>query len=123
MTDDYHRSDGGESAARSPLGVERAPVTPDIDTVFEVLADDQRREICLTLMGLETDIVEVPDLVDVLADGDTDRERLRIALHHRHLPKLADTGIIEYDARSSTARYWGQPTVEKWAEHIEHVDS
>nr|WP_139328936.1 hypothetical protein [Haladaptatus litoreus] len=33
------------------------------------------------------------------------RDRIAIALHHSHLPKLADFGIIEYDMESKTTRY------------------
>lgn len=123
MNDDYGSSrDSGLSQTTDPLGAERAPMTPRIETVFEVLADDERRDVCLYLMRLDTNAVCVEDLVEILADRDTDRERLALDLHHRHLPKLADAGIIEYDSRSNTVRYWGQPTVEKWAEHVNAVD-
>lgn len=37
------------------------------------------------------------------------RETIRISLHHVDLPKLDATGVLEYDPRSTTARYWGQP--------------
>jgi len=82
----------------------------------------ERRQICLFLMRSDQSVVTVDNLVEILADEDDDRERLAIDLHHRHLPKLSDAGIVEYDARSNTTRYWGQPTVEKWAEHVQSVD-
>ncbi|WP_428222012.1 DUF7344 domain-containing protein [Halorientalis brevis] len=87
-----------------------------------MLADVDRRRICLYLMRSDQTVVTVDDLVEILADEDDDQERLAIDLHHRHLPKLADAGIVEYDARSNTTRYWGQPTVEKWAEHVQSID-
>ncbi|MFD1586851.1 hypothetical protein ACFR9U_07640 [Halorientalis brevis] len=123
MNDDHQPHRGSAPpAADNPLGTRRAPVTPEIDTVFELLADVDRRRICLYLMRSDQTVVTVDDLVEILADEDDDQERLAIDLHHRHLPKLADAGIVEYDARSNTTRYWGQPTVEKWAEHVQSID-
>jgi hypothetical protein len=39
-----------------------------------------------------------------------------------HLPRLDAAGVVDYDDRSDTVRYWGQPTVEKWLEHVTEVD-
>lgn len=125
MRDDHQseRSVGCPNAT-NPLGTNRAAVTPPIDDVFELLSNDCRRRACLFLRRAGVEVATLQDLVDALAPnaGDEERERLAINLHHRHLPKLDDAGIVDYDPRSNTARYWGQPTVEKWAEHVEAVD-
>lgn len=42
-----------------------------------------------------------------------DRETVRIRMHHSTLPKLADGGFIDYDARSGTVRYRERPDVER----------
>jgi len=56
------------------------------------------------------------DLADRVAeresDGD-DCETVAIALHHVHLPKLAEGGVIDYDPRSETVRYCGRPDRER----------
>ncbi|WP_336000022.1 DUF7344 domain-containing protein [Halorientalis halophila] len=125
MRDD-HQSEGtvGSPNVTNPLGTNRAAVTPPIDEVFELLSDSRRRRVCLYLRRSGVEVTELSDLIDALASEDdaVDRDRLAIDLHHRHLPKLDDAGIVDYDPRSHTARYWGQPTVEKWAEHVEAVD-
>ena len=125
MRDDHQpeRSVGSPNAT-NPLGTNRAAVTPPIDDVFELLSNHCRRRVCLFLRRAGVEVATLQDLVDALAPnaGDEERERLAINLHHRHLPKLDDAGIVDYDPRSNTARYWGQPTVEKWAEHVEAVD-
>jgi len=125
MSDD-HISDRTppNSDGQNPIGSSRASVTPTIDDVFDLLANADRREVCLYLMDQEAGVVTVDRLVSALCDPDSEKDprRYGIDLHHRHLPKLADAGIIDYDSRSNTARYWGQPTVEKWAEHVEVVD-
>lgn len=35
-----------------------------------------------------------------------------ISLHHIHLPKLTEAGLIEYDICSGTVRYRGHPLLE-----------
>jgi len=125
MRDD-HQSDRsvGSPDGSNPLGTNRAVVTPSIDDVFDLLANDCRCRVCLFLRRADVEVATLSDLVDALASEATpeERDRLAINLHHRHLPKLDDAGIVDYDSRSNTARYWGQPTVEKWAEHVEAVD-
>ncbi len=52
----------------------------------------------------ETDgSVELATLAAAVAESADGRNRDRIALelHHNHLPKLADTGFVEYDHRAN----------------------
>lgn len=50
-------------------------------------------------------VVSLQDLAPVISDHRTESQR-RVAtrLNHVTLPKLADVGVIDYDARSNTAR-------------------
>ncbi|MFB6143039.1 MAG: hypothetical protein ABEJ30_06820 [Halorientalis sp.] len=121
MSDDTSPEGGNEQTVVGPVASERAPVTPAVDDVFDLLAHDRRRDVCLFLTRTDRSVVTVDELAAALA-VDADRERLAVDLHHRHLPKLAAAGVVDYDPRSTTARYWGQPTVEKWAEHAAHVE-
>ncbi|MFB6164138.1 MAG: hypothetical protein ABEJ31_03170 [Haloarculaceae archaeon] len=125
MSDDHSPEQSGDPPdTANPLGTRRALVTPSIDAVFDLLANPERREVCVFLMSPGVTVATVEDIVEGIAPGATDRERERMAidLHHRHLPKLAEAGLIDYDPRSHTARYWGQPSVEKWAEHVRAVE-
>jgi hypothetical protein len=124
MRDDHQPEQSVESSGENPLGTNRAVVTPSIDDVFELLSNDCRRRICLFLCRAGIGVATLEDLVEALAPEATEaeRDRLAINLHHRHLPKLDEAGIVDYDPRSNTARYWGQPTVEKWAEHVQALD-
>lgn len=66
------------------------------DNAFEALAQEQRRTLLLDLLesnpqdtGLESGIIEQPP---------TDAEqRVQIAMYHTHLPKLEDSGYIEWN--------------------------
>lgn len=61
------------------------------DDLFDALADVQRRKLLLTL--LEHDPREDPS-VEIGALEDTSSSRV-VSLHHVHLPKLAEAGLIE----------------------------
>ncbi|WP_436344988.1 DUF7344 domain-containing protein [Natronorubrum sp. FCH18a] len=82
-----------------------------IDTSFDVLRNPSRRALCRYVMRTEADTVTPGTLVDYIADrapdtADRDLERRNLAteLRHVHLPKLADTGLIEYDRRDEVVR-------------------
>jgi hypothetical protein len=105
---------------------------PFIDAVFDALADWRRREVCLFFRETDVSTATVDELALVLAGcepsglGDPDgrtHEAFATELAETHLPRLDATGIVDYDDRSDTVRYWGQPTVEKWLEHVTEVDS
>lgn len=71
-------------------------------TMFSVLADPDRVEILSYLLDQPTPVT-IGELVDTLAEAngdsngensDTEREKITIALHHNHLPKLSESGVI-----------------------------
>lgn len=91
----------------SPDDVESNGVTErSIDAVFDLLAHDARRAAvaCLTSRNRP---VALADLAADVADRTSDRPRsersteavskIQTALHHVHLPKLADAGVVAYD--------------------------
>lgn len=69
----------------------------------------QYYEAVLKFFGTHsTAVATVDELAAAVSDrqGESRRE-IAIRLHHATLPKLAEAGLIDYDARSTTARYWG----------------
>ena len=85
-------------------------------TVYDVLSSAYRRQAMRHLVAGEDDVASVEDLVDALVDHDEsvdDRRHIAIKLHHVALPKLAEAGFIEYDARTQTARACEHPPT-KW---------
>lgn len=98
------------SETRSELDADVAAPTLDRATSFDILNNQHRRTI-ITLLA-ETPTLTRHELTTHLAATVTDnasqptsdqKRRLRIALHHNHLPQLADAGLIEYDADTVTA--------------------
>ncbi|MFH5844409.1 hypothetical protein [Haladaptatus sp. CMAA 1909] len=99
-----------------------ASADPSLDTIFDILSHSYRRQILFFLSRTEDDLATVADLVTYISEhesGDeTSTRRTRgdavsIALHHNHLPKLEDAGMVEFDTRSETIRYRAHPLVEK----------
>ena len=93
------------------------PPTDDdtLSAVHDVLASAYRRQVLRYLMAGEDDVASVEDLVDESVDHDEtadDRRQIAIKLHHVALPKLAEAGFIEYDARTQTARAFEHPPTE-----------
>lgn len=73
-----------------------------IDRILDVLADSVRRE---TIRYFETQteaaVMPLDELVAHLEDEvPHDPARVRLELHHLHLPKLDAFGWADYDARS-----------------------
>lgn len=85
----------------------------DTQTALELLRHEHRRAVVAILS--ETSPLSRPELTVRLAarvvDGETTsrlpdedtRRRLRLGLHHNHLPKLSEAGVVEYDDRQVTA--------------------
>lgn len=80
---------------------------PSPDIALGVLADEYRRLAAEALFGRDGPI-QIADLAAVVAEGiheessaDSERE-IATALHHTHLPKLADADLLDYDPESTT---------------------
>ena len=88
----------------------RNTVSPD--AVLSAVANDHRRAVLQALDRTDGGVMEVSALTDQVAervrDGeppdDDQRQRVRAALHHTHLPKLEACGMIGYDAETEQVR-------------------
>ena len=118
---------------RDPEGAESirsAGETPSLDLVFEVLSDRRRRYALYHLRESPESVATVSDVVGYICNQEAEsdesrtylRRSIRTTIQHVHLPKLADAGVIEYDARSETIRYRGQPSLDEWLEHAYYTE-
>lgn len=78
---------------------------PDLDEALQALASHYRRWILYVLMvrnvGTFPELVSLIQLLSNRANGkDVDETKIRVILQQIHLPKLADTGFIDYDSRN-----------------------
>ncbi|QSG01770.1 DUF7344 domain-containing protein [Natranaeroarchaeum sulfidigenes] len=89
----------------TPTESETAPT----EELFEAVASEPRQVALHTIAATEERPIELDHLagrvageVHVGGPTMTEAERVRIALHHNHLPKLEATGLIQYDADAKT---------------------
>lgn len=112
---------GGGGGDKKGVEVDSA----SLDTLFEVLADEKRR-LALQYLHTETNnVVSTEELADHLLESAPQAEnpdRVRSALHHKDLPKMADTALIDYDPRSETVRYYEDPVVDDLLEYISDLE-
>ena len=76
------------------------------NTLFDVLADSRRR-YALYYLSRKVGAVALTDLTEQIAMWEEaltrDRcERILTGLHHIHLPKLVDAGLVRYDVERET---------------------
>lgn len=84
------------------------------DDVLTLLADAHRRSIIAYFRSSGSDDATLTDLAaHVCEQSDEHVEPVTSRLHHVHLPRLADAGVVEYDPRSETVRYRGTDDVEQ----------
>lgn len=92
-----HETDetGGPATTPDELSPER------LDTLFGVLADSTRRHVMRYLVDAET-TVPLDDIAEHVAETTSTSEQrtVKVELHHRHLPRLAEEGIVSYDAEA-----------------------
>lgn len=118
-----------ESMDRPPTSnddrASRVDSSPSVDDVLGVLAHPMRREVirfCTEQQVVQTDldaIVEYLNHETGWADEAIDRDQLKLRLHHLHLPKLADGGLLEFDPRSGQVRYRSHDMVESWLARLQ----
>ncbi|WP_255167416.1 DUF7344 domain-containing protein [Natrononativus amylolyticus] len=102
---------------------------PSLDVVFDTLADRRRRYALYYLHDVSDGVATIDDVSSYIVarensehDPADHRRHVMTALRHVHVPKLEDLGVVEYDSRSETVRYWSQPTLEEWLEHARHKE-
>ena len=97
------------------------------DELLELVADGTRRTVLRTLIDREDGRARVDELASIVAatagpsvgNCPTSHETVRTRLHHRHLPRLAAAGIIEYEEERCTVRYYRNECLEALLEFIE----
>ncbi|GAA0506288.1 hypothetical protein SAMN04488066_101151 [Halorubrum aquaticum] len=87
---------------------------PTRDEIFDVLCNERRRYVLEYLRESSEESLHLSEMVDTIAawenDKDVveieyaDRKRVYTALRQTHLPKLHETGVIEYDSRRGELR-------------------
>ena len=80
----------------------------ETDEVLRLLADASRRRVVVSLANCESNWIHREQLAQRLAVANEDEtvSSWERDLHHVHLPLLEDTGVVGYDRREGTIRYY-----------------
>ena len=91
------------------------------DEVLSAVANKQRRAIIDSLNSASEKTLDYDTLVDRVADtirdedieeaSDEQRQRVRIALRHNHLPKLEEIQVIDYESETGHVQFVGDEMV------------
>jgi len=86
--------------------------------LLDALAHERRQRVCEVLAGADREFLPLDALSERVAarhesgaDGAADPRTVRVELHHVHLPKLDEAGLIEYDHELNTVYYENDPVV------------
>lgn len=96
-----------------------------LSRLLKAVADQRRRTVLYTLEESDADVTSLDDFADEIALQDSqfnDPEKVRLVLHHKDLPKLAELGLLDYDSRSGTVRYRSDPTIEEFLEALRNLE-
>lgn len=103
MSQDADTSTGEQPTNASP-GEDRGLRVRSLDTIFELLVSSRRRSALYVLYQSDGPVALSDLVAEVASMEDAIPERVGIALHQVHLPKLADTGVVDYDVEAETVR-------------------
>ncbi|WP_198661980.1 ArsR/SmtB family transcription factor [Halorussus litoreus] len=124
---DCENEDDGEHPHQACEGSDQPAadaVSLSLDETLEILANYERRRILGYLMNAPSATASADELVEHLLAQQADagdrpgRGHVTATLHHVHLPKLADAGVVDYDPRSQEVRYWSDDRLEEWYDCI-----
>lgn len=95
---------------RTPAESPRSSYTDTLSAtdIFPLLADDRRRNV-LHYLSQQVGTVSLGELSEQLAVWEDDPtydcyERILTSLHHTHLPKLVDGGLVRYESEQETVK-------------------
>lgn len=86
-----------------------------VDEHFVLLSDRLRRDAVRYLIPRTGEWVDRERLADALSGRRTGRNRrsVDLQLHHVHLPRLEDGGVVDYDRDAGLVRYSGDERLER----------
>lgn len=103
MSQDADTSTGEQPTNASP-GEDRGLRVRSLDTIFELLVSSRRRSALYVLYQADGPVALSDLVAEVASMEDAVPERVGIALHQVHLPKLADAEVVDYDVEAETVR-------------------
>lgn len=87
------------------------------DALHRCLEHPLRRAVLCALTEQSEEVTTLEALVESLEDRlACGKDRLRVELHHVHLPKLSTLDAVEFDYRSGDVRFYPESSVSQFVE-------
>jgi len=101
-----------------------ATSTLSVSKQCELLASRRRRVILRYLTARPSELVNIDELADfLLTHGEgSERQNIMHSLHHVHVPKLADAGVITYHREQHQLTYQGGRKLEELLDFLDNRD-
>ena len=102
-----------------------------LNQIFNLLAHEDRREAIAYLKEREEEEVELWEIAAHLRENNNSGGNPGSTLYHRHLPKMDELDLIDYDPvigpgdeiiEGTTVTYHGDPAVEELVEKAEELE-
>ena len=126
MVDDERGS--GYAERDSAPALEEIPLS--VDAMLDILANAHRRYLLAFLReqpgntaSFEAAAKHIITEVGRDQGAQPNHDEVQVDLHHHHLPKLADAGVVEYDVRSQTIRYEVTDRLEDMFDRVREFQS
>lgn len=102
------------------MTIDHVQQTVPTETALRIVASQRRRAVIQSFHDRERNVATFESLVEHVSPENPPPdpgkfhsvERIRHDLHHNHLPRLEEAGLLEYDDRSATIRYRPNDRVE-----------
>ncbi|QLG28343.1 hypothetical protein HUG10_12650 [Halorarum halophilum] len=90
--------------------------------LLTLLSDEYRRATIAYFRDSSESVSSLEDIADELCEEDqSEADRIAVQLHHSILPRLADSGVVNYDTKTNTAQYRGHSELEAMLDGIQHA--
>lgn len=96
-----------------------------MNRLLSALSIECNRSVLVHFRQSGVDVASLEELAAAVAERrdrpGADVDSIALYLHHAGLPKLAETGIVDYDARGNTVRYRGHSLLGGSLEVLQEV--
>lgn len=120
-------SDDSSERTSNPRPLEE--ISLSLDSLLDILANARRRYLLEYLWEQPENVGSFEEATNYTITKvaqkqgrQPNHDDVQVDLHHHHLPKLADAGVIEFDIRSQTIRYHEHERLETAYDRVHDLE-
>ena len=119
----------GDNSSESPDNQELDDIPLSLDAILDILANPRRRALLEYLWEQPGNVGTVEEATRHILLKESRKvgeqpshDAIQSSLLHHQLPKMADSGLVEYDVRNQTIRYHENKRLETAYERVQDLD-